>query len=139
MSVKVSRSDRTLSVIVSGKLDSMTAPELDAVVDQITSDLSRVEFDFSELLYISSIGLRRILQIRKALNRDAVIDIAGVSEVVAEIFRTTGFDSYVVLHEAKHVTSLSIKDLFSAFKLQLYKRRACFSVADRGHHAYLRG
>ena len=83
----------------------------------------------AELLYISSIGLRKILQIKKALNRDAVIDIAGVNEVVAEIFRTTGFDSYVVLHEAKGGSSLSIKDLFAA-RVKEYSDRI-FVNADR--------
>ena len=114
MSITVNRADRILNVTASGKLDSTTAPGLDDVLDQITADIDGIEFDFSKLSYISSVGLRKILQIKKALNANAVIDIKGVSEEVAEIFRVTGFDSYVKLHKAEDKACLSIKDLFAA-------------------------
>ncbi len=113
MSVTVSGSDRNLSVAVSGKLDSTTASELDSVLDKITPDTDLVELDFSMLSYISSVGLRKILQIRKALSKDAVIDIKGVAETVADTFRVTGFDSYVRLHAAEGSSHLSIRDLFA--------------------------
>ncbi len=113
MSVSVSRSDRILSVAASGKIDSTTVSELDGVLEKITSDIDGIEFDFSKLSYISSVGLRKILQIKKALNRDALIDIRDASETVAETFRVTGFDSYVRLHAAEGSSHLSIRDLFA--------------------------
>ncbi len=114
MSITAKRSGRIINAAVSGKLDSTTASDLDSVLDMITADTDSIEFDFSMLSYISSVGLRKILQIKKALNRDAVIDIKGASETVAETFRVTGFDSYVRLLASEGTGHLSIKDLFAA-------------------------
>ncbi|MCR5357879.1 MAG: AMP-binding protein [Lachnospiraceae bacterium] len=129
MGITVNGSDKTLDVTVSGRLDSAAAPGLDSVLDKITSDIDTINFDFSDLAYISSVGLRKILQIKKALNPDAVIDIKGVTETVAETFRVTGFDSYVKLHTALDNSGLSIKDLFAA-RVKEYSGNV-FVSADR--------
>ncbi len=80
-----------LKLGLEGRLDTVTAPELE---EQIKSGLDSVEtliFDLSNLEYISSAGLRVLLSAQKIMNKQGKMIVKNVSEEVNEILEVTGF------------------------------------------------
>lgn len=78
-----------LSVKVSGRLDTMTAPELEKELKECYDSIAKLVLDFKELEYISSAGLRVVLGAHKAMNGKMVVK--NVNEIVMEVFEVTGF------------------------------------------------
>ena len=79
------------TLIVSGRLDTQTAPELENELDSILSGLKELTFDFSNLEYVSSAGLRVILKAQKAMNAQGSMKLTGVNDSIMEVFDITGF------------------------------------------------
>ena len=82
-----------LKVSVSGRVDTTTAPQLDAEVKASIEGMTVLEFDMSGLEYISSAGLRVLLASQKTMNKQGSMVVKNVSEDIMEIFEVTGFDS----------------------------------------------
>ena len=81
-----------LVVALSGRLDTVTSVELSEAMskEEIKEDL--VVFDFQELQYISSAGLRVVLAIKKNLEDEGKgLEIINLNNVVREVFKVTGF------------------------------------------------
>ena len=78
-----------LTVNVSGRLDTATAPELEKALN--FDGVEVLIFDFKELEYLSSAGLRIILAAQKTMNRQGKMSIRNVNETISEIFEVTGF------------------------------------------------
>lgn len=86
-----------LDVKLIGRLDTNTAPEL---ADSLKNDLNNVKdltFDFSELIYISSAGLRVILSTQKTMNKQGFMKITNVQDIVMEVFNATGFTEILTI------------------------------------------
>ena len=79
------------TLIVSGRLDTQTAPELENELDSILSGLKELTFDFANLEYVSSAGLRVILKAQKAMNAQGSMKLTGVNDSIMEVFDITGF------------------------------------------------
>ena len=80
-----------------GKLDTTTAPELDKTINKIISDIKELVFDFADLEYISSAGLRVLLSAQKAMNARGEMKLKNVGETVMEIFDVTGFSDILTI------------------------------------------
>lgn len=80
-----------LCVLLEGRLDTTTAPELEEELKQSLTDVSELELDFAGLEYISSAGLRVLLSAQKLMNKQGSMKILHVNDVIAEIFEVTGF------------------------------------------------
>ena len=50
------------TLVVVGRLDTQTAPELEKEVDNVVSNIKELTFDMTGLEYVSSAGLRVILK-----------------------------------------------------------------------------
>ena len=74
-----------------GRLDTTTAPELEATIDGCAAAIQELVLDCSELEYISSAGLRVILKTQKMMNAQGSMKLTGVNETIMEIFDITGF------------------------------------------------
>ena len=74
-----------------GRLDTNTAPQLEAELKTSLSGITELELDFSGLEYISSAGLRVLLAAQKAMNRQGKLTIRNVNETIREVFEITGF------------------------------------------------
>ena len=85
-----------LLVTLKGRLDTTTAPILSAALEE-ESDYTDIAFDFGELDYLSSSGLRLLFSCRKKLGGKEHVVVKNVNEVVAEIFRVTGFDKQITI------------------------------------------
>jgi len=88
-----------LTIKLDGRLDTNTAPELEEELGEILSGVQELIFDFSDLKYISSAGLRLILSTQKTMNQQGTLVIRNVNDMVMEIFETTGFADVLTIKE----------------------------------------
>ena len=91
MTIEKKLGNESATLIVSGRLDTQTAPELENELDSILSGLKELTFDFANLEYVSSAGLRVILKAQKAMNAQGSMKLTGVNDSIMEVFDITGF------------------------------------------------
>lgn len=91
MQITTQRNGETLTVMLDGRLDTMTAPELEAQLKDSLDGITGLTFDFEQLAYISSAGLRVLLSAQKVMNKQGEMRIRHVNETIMEIFEVTGF------------------------------------------------
>ncbi|WP_022755716.1 STAS domain-containing protein, partial [Butyrivibrio fibrisolvens] len=63
-------SGNEMMIALEGRLDTTTSPLLREQIAQISPEVEKVKFDFKDLNYISSAGLREILVCRKKFSGD---------------------------------------------------------------------
>ena len=80
-----------LTVALSGRMDTSTAPLLDAELKASLPGVEELVLDFAELSYLSSAGLRVLLAAQKVMNRQGSMVVKNVNETIMEIFEITGF------------------------------------------------
>lgn len=80
-----------LTMKLTGRLDTTTAPMLEADLKQSISGVEKLIFDFIELEYLSSAGLRVLLAAQKVMNKQGEMVVRNVNDTIAEIFEVTGF------------------------------------------------
>lgn len=85
------REENVLKIALDGRLDTTTAPELEALLGEKLTDATELVFDLEKLEYISSAGLRVLLSAQKQMNRQGEMKLRGVSDTIMEIFEITGF------------------------------------------------
>ena len=80
-----------LTVTIVGRLDTTTAPDLEASLKESFEGVTKLILDFAELEYLSSAGLRVLLAAQKVMNKQGEMIIKNVNETINEIFEVTGF------------------------------------------------
>ena len=80
-----------MTVALDGRLDTMTAPNLDAELRNALDGITELVFDFEKLAYISSAGLRVLLSAQKVMNKQGNMVIKNVCSDIMEVFNVTGF------------------------------------------------
>ncbi len=96
MNVTKAMDGNKLTIAVEGRLDTNTAPELQKEITNI-GDVDELVFDFSNLVYISSAGLRVLMIAQKGMSSKGGVKIINASEDVKEIFDITGFSSILTV------------------------------------------
>lgn len=81
----------TLTLALEGRLDTTTAPQLEAEVKDSLTGVTDLILDFTALEYISSAGLRVVLSAQKVMNKQGRMVVRGVNEYVMEVLEVTGF------------------------------------------------
>ena len=74
-----------------GKLDTITAPELEKELEDSLDGVEELIFDFTGIEYISSAGLRVILNTQQQMLEQGEMKLVGVNEIIMDIFEVTGF------------------------------------------------
>ena len=97
MTINKVRIDSELTLVIEGRLETTTAPELEAVVKSELAGVASLIFDLTKLEYISSAGLRVLLSAQKIMNAQGEMKIRGANEIVTEIFEITGFSDILTL------------------------------------------
>ena len=82
---------KDLTVALTGRLDTVTAPELESELAGALEDAENLIMDMTDLEYISSAGLRVLLTAQKTMNQKGTMKLINVNETVMEIFEVTGF------------------------------------------------
>ena len=91
MTIEKKLGNDSVTLIVSGRLDTQTAPELENELDNILTGIKELIFDMTNLEYVSSAGLRVILKAQKAMNAQGSMKLTGVNDSIMEVFDITGF------------------------------------------------
>lgn len=92
MNIKLEQNGSVAKIALEGRLDTNTAPELESKLDELDG-VNNLEFDFTDLVYISSAGLRVLLAAQKKMNAaDGSMTILNPNELINEVFEATGFD-----------------------------------------------
>ena len=86
-----------LIVKVEGRMDTVTAPQVDEELKASIDGAEKLTMDFTGLEYISSAGLRVLLSAQKIMNRQGSMEVIGVSDAVMEIFEVTGFSDILTI------------------------------------------
>ncbi len=91
MTITKQQDGANLTVLLGGRLDTSTAPQLDAELKGSLSGVKNLVLDMKDLAYLSSAGLRVILAAQKTMNRQGKMVVRHVNETIMEIFDVTGF------------------------------------------------
>ena len=91
MTIEKNLSGAELTVTITGRLDTTTAPQLEAEFKQSINGVEKLVLDFTALEYLSSAGLRVLLTAQKVMNKQGEMVIRNVNETISEIFEVTGF------------------------------------------------
>ena len=86
-----------LVIALEGRLDTITAPELEKELNASLSGVQALAFDFDKLEYISSAGLRVLLAAQKCMNKPGPMVVKNVNETISEIFEVTGFNDILTI------------------------------------------
>lgn len=91
MEIKKTLNGAALEVAVAGRLDTTTAPQLEAELKGSLDGIKDLALDFAGLEYISSAGLRVLLATQKVMNTQGKMVIRNVNDDIKEVFEITGF------------------------------------------------
>ena len=95
MTIDFNKKDGALTVVIEGRLDTITAPELESFLVKNYEGVTSLTFDCEKLVYVSSAGLRVLLTAHKRMK--GAMKLTGVCELVMEVFEMTGFaDVWVI-------------------------------------------
>ena len=91
MNIEQKKDGKALVLAPEGRLDTMTAPQLEAALQEALPGVEELTFDFGKLEYISSAGLRVLLSAQKTMNKQGAMKVIHANEMIMEIFEVTGF------------------------------------------------
>ena len=91
MTIQQTKNGNALTIALEGRLDTMTAPELEAALTDALVGVEELTFDLEKLEYISSAGLRVLLSAQKTMHRQGSMKVKNANEIIMEIFDVTGF------------------------------------------------
>ena len=97
MNIEQKKDGKALVLALEGRLDTVTAPELETALKDALADTEKLTFDFEKLDYISSAGLRVLLSAQKTMNRQGTMKVIHANEMILEIFEVTGFSDILTI------------------------------------------
>lgn len=97
MTIEKNRTATELEVNVIGRLDTTTAPQLEAALKESFEGLTKLVLDFTALDYLSSAGLRVILMAQKTMIKQGEMIIRNANEMVRDVFDVTGMIDILTL------------------------------------------
>lgn len=91
MTFSMNKNGDVLEIIVAGRLDTVSAPELEKALTPVPADVNTLLYDFSNLDYISSAGLRVMLRAHRNMKVGGKTRVIHCNPIVKEVFSVTGF------------------------------------------------
>ena len=91
MEINKNKDGGNLVLSLKGRLDTTTAPDLEAELNASIEGVTDLIFDFAELEYISSAGLRVLLSAQKTMNKQGNLTVKNANDDIKEVFDITGF------------------------------------------------
>lgn len=84
--------EKELTITVKEKIDTITAPDFENEINDEMGKFDSLIFDFTDLKYISSAGLRVLIITEKKLKPQNIPFLIKVSDAIREILVMSGFD-----------------------------------------------
>ena len=97
MTIKQKKENKTLTVSISGRVDTKTAPELLEFLQGAMPGVEELVLDLAEVEYVSSAGLRVILFAQKTMTSQGSMKVANVNSDIMETFELTGFTDILTI------------------------------------------
>lgn len=98
MDIQKNFNEKELTLLINGRVDTYTAPELETSINEELDNIESLILDFENLEYISSAGLRVLVSTqKKAKKQDFSFKIINVNDVVNEILRMSKFDKILTI------------------------------------------
>lgn len=97
LDIKKNLDGSKLEFVLDGRLDTITAPQLEEEIKESLDGITDLIFNFSGLTYVSSAGLRVLLSSQKTMNEKGRMVVKNVSEEIQEIFDVTGFSDILTI------------------------------------------
>jgi len=91
MTITKTADGTALTLVLEGRLDTATAPQLEKELKENLTGITDLTLDMKELSYLSSAGLRVLLTAQKQMNRQGKMVLKNVGETIMEVFEVTGF------------------------------------------------
>ena len=96
--IKKTQNEKTMNLKLIGRLDASTSPKLLEVFAETFKDSEKIELDFSDVVYVSSAGLRVLLiGAKNAKSSDKVMEILNASSHIMRVFEVTGFSKILTV------------------------------------------
>lgn len=86
-----------LTITVSGRVDTITAPEFEKYINENIESITELILDLKDMSYTSSAGLRVILKAQKLMSAQGSMIVINVQDDVMEIFDMTGFSDILTI------------------------------------------
>lgn len=102
MQITTNISNHNLIISLSGRLDTITSPQLEEEINRNSFDeIETVTLNMIALEYISSAGLRVVLKLHKKMTaQGGQLKLINVNDMIMEIFTMTGMDSFLEIDKA---------------------------------------
>ena len=97
MNINIEKNNGVTLMKLEGRLDTITAPELEKAINDEGEALKNLVLDFKGVDYISSAGLRVLLTAQKKMNAQGYMELINVGETVMDVFEMTGFADILVI------------------------------------------
>jgi anti-sigma B factor antagonist len=97
MNINIEKVESSTIFKLEGRLDTVTAPELEQAINNEGEVLENLVLDFGGINYISSAGLRVLLGAQKKMNTQGIMELINVGEDVMDILEMTGFADILVI------------------------------------------
>ncbi len=97
MTIQETRENGQLTLALEGRLDTITAPELEALLKKQLPLTDELVIDMEKLEYLSSVGLRVLLYAHQTLEGRGTMVIRNANELVREVFDVTGFSDILTI------------------------------------------
>ena len=91
MTINVKRDFELVTLEITGRIDTTTAPNLESVINDLSDDIKYLNFDMAGVEYISSAGIRVLIKAyKKMFENEGKMRIEKVNDIVREVFEMTG-------------------------------------------------
>lgn len=97
MDIQKTKNGARLTIAVAGRIDTTTAPELEAQIRQSLDGVEELYLDLAQMEYVSSAGLRVLLSLQKVMNKQGRMVVQNVGSTVMEVFEVTGFCDFLTI------------------------------------------
>lgn len=91
LDIKKVKEGSNMTLTLKGRLDTITAPNLEDEIDESIDDVTDLVMDFQEIEYVSSAGLRVLLTAQQTMDEKGSMVIKNASDSVKDVFEITGF------------------------------------------------
>lgn len=95
MDIIITKNKKQMTVTLNGKLDTMTAPALEEKLSDGLDGIEKLIFEFTELKYISSAGLRVLMLVVEIMEEQGSVVFRNVCKDVMDVFDVTGITDFL--------------------------------------------
>ena len=99
MKLKKIKSGTSIKFIIEGRIDATNAADIGMAINDELDNMRELILDFLDVEYISSMGLRVVLELQKRMKEQGRMKVVNVNDTVMDIFKMTGFDKFMTIEQ----------------------------------------